>query len=121
VLTADLLKFFVSKGFGKKQKIAYDQTSAYEILADSLQKFRTELKYENLSFYNGRNITEIVELNDITISITRDLEKAKNFIEQESEMVDLPIINNILSLCQFILTQKIKDMPLNKAAGSVTQ
>lgn len=95
VLTADLLKFFVSKGFGKKQKIAYDQTSAYEILADGLQKFRTELKYENLSFYNGRNITEIVELNNITISITRDLEKVKNFIEHESEMVDLPIINNI--------------------------
>jgi len=70
-----------------------------------------ELKYENLSFYNGKNITEIVELNNILISLTKSLSETKILIEQEAEFADLPVINSILSLSQFMLNQKIEDTP----------
>jgi len=70
-----------------------------------------ELKYENLSFYNGKKITEIVELNNILISLTKSLSETKILIEQEAEFADLPVINSILSLSQFMLNQKIEDTP----------
>ena len=117
ILTTDLMKLFTKTGFGKKDKQIYDQKSAFDIQDSSISKIQNELKFEKLSFYNGKNITEIVELNNMIISLTKKLSKIRENVEQ----TDQPIIANIQSLSQFILSQKIEDMPLNKAAGSVTQ
>jgi len=71
VLTSEIMKHFVKKGFGKKQKVLYDTTTAFELVEKSTENFIMELKYEKLSFYNGKNIAEILELNKIMISVTQ--------------------------------------------------
>ena len=91
------MKHFVRKGFGKKQKIMYDQTTAFELVEKSTENFIMELKYEKLSFYNGNNVAEIIELNKIIVNLTKSLSEVRILMEKECELnvSDLPIMNNI--------------------------